>query len=66
MEKINFSELHTQVIGYGPHKPQVIASNSDANLVHAFFKNAPASSSVSNQTTLKQNLTLSNATVLNC
>ncbi|MBY8031908.1 hypothetical protein KW464_22180 [Vibrio fluvialis] len=65
MEKINFTELHTQVIGYGPHKPQVITANCDAHPIHAFFKNAPASSSVSNHTTLKQNLTLSNATVLN-
>ncbi|EIF8961087.1 hypothetical protein [uncultured Vibrio sp.] len=66
MEKINFKELHTQVIGYGPQKPQVTTSNCDAHLIHAFFNNAPASSSVSNNTTLKQNSMLSNSTVMSC
>lgn len=64
MEKVNFLELQAQIIGYGPHKPQLNGSNCDAHLVHAFFQSTPASSLVSNNTTLKACSTLSNSTVM--
>lgn len=63
MEKFNFRNLQTQVIGCGPHKPQTTAI-SNTHETHAFFQCAPSSSSVSNSTTLKQNSMLSNATVM--
>lgn len=62
MENINFKELQAQIVGCGPQKSQPLYSASDSHQTHSFFTKALTSSFISNNTVMKSQPGVANAT----